>query len=245
MFMFGDIVSSDMGILCTQYTLRHKAEQTYTAYNISGRLEPEIEVQESMQPVVIDVECDVITEGVLDKLETIFGWLYNAGRGILIDERQPARYREAVVYGKIKTVMECDEMATIIIPFLCSALCYNTENEPIDCTTSGITITNSGTVYSEPIFRLYHKGKTGIVNLSVSSASSTQTIMLDLSNSEILYHYIILDARKQIAYYGDNNQSILANTAFPIPYLDVGENTISWDNDLFANVQVQKNERFI
>ena len=90
MFIFKDKTSDEMGIKCVQYTLRKKAGRTWNKQSIPGKPEPFIELENTFSPVTVEVECDVMNE---TSLGDIFGWL--DGKGILIDERYPDKYRIA------------------------------------------------------------------------------------------------------------------------------------------------------
>lgn len=245
MFAFGNKTSEDFGIHCTQYTLQKMAGRPYTSYNVLGKSEPEIEVQVHFQPVVIDVECDVIAKDVFEKLEEIKGWLFNSAQGVFIDERQPNRYRTAVVADEITVKMECDTYASLNIRFLCSALLYDIENDPVVIEESETSITNGGTIYSEPVYKLqllpYDEAAAGIVNFFVGS----NYIQLDLTDPEHYKHDIVLDAVRQIVYYADTKQEIMSSTFGLVPMLLIGSNFIYWDNPLISRIEITKNERYV
>lgn len=234
-----------MGLLCTQYSLRHKAERGYTFDSIPGKAEPEIWVEDNLQPVMINVDCVVMDA---TKLESIYGWLHNAGKGVLIDERHPDRYRTAVVFGKITPTQINDEIVELTIPFLCSALVYNVENEVETLTASGTVVTNNGTIYCEPVYTLYVGWSSSLteltINMQVSNASGTYPFSFTV-NEKTRSQPIVLDSTKQLIYTIGTKESLMSLSANRIPFLDVGENTITWDSNYLQMVEIKKNERFV
>ncbi len=228
-----------------QYTLQHGADRSYNEMNVGGKLEPILEVQEAMHPVAVTVECDVIGEDVLEQVERVKGWLFNAGKGILIDERQPDRYRTATAAGAIQVRMICDTMARLRVTFICSALLYAVDNNPVTVTESGEIVGNAGTVYSEPVYKLhmlpYSADSAGIVNFF----SGGNYITLDLTEAEHYNHVIVLDAVRQMVYYDDTKASIMPVTTGIVPQLAAGNSAISWDRDIINFVEIIKNERYV
>lgn len=245
MFAFAGKDSEEMGLLCTQYSLRHKAERGYTFDSIPGRAEPEIWVEDNLQPVLIEVDCVVMDAA---KLESIYAWLHNAGRGVLIDERHPDRYRTAVVCGKITPTQLNDEIVELSIPFLCSALVYNVENEAVTLTASGTVVTNNGTIYSEPVYTLYVGWSSSLtelpINMQVANASGTASFSFTV-NETTRQQPIVLDASKQLIYTMATKDSLMAVSSDRIPFLDTGDNTITWDSSYLQMMEIKKNERYI
>lgn len=243
MFAFAGKDSEEMGLMCTQYTLRHKAERGYTFDSIPGRAEPVFWVDDNMQPVLINVDCVVMD---VSRLESIYAWLHNAGKGVLIDERHPDRYRTAIVCGKITPVQVNDEIAELSIPFLCSAFAYNVDNEPIEITASGTEVVNNGTVYSDPLFIITPvENSSGRFQFWCNTENRQQYMDINLQMAHSR-HNIVLDADRQMVYYEDTKQMILHDTAYAIPKMDVGRNVIAWsDGAPIEKVTVIKNERFI
>lgn len=245
MFAFAGKDSEEMGLLCTQYSLRHKAERSYTFDSIPGRAEPDIQMEDTLQPVLINVDCVVMDA---TKLESIYGWLHNAGKGVLIDERHPDRYRTAVVCGKITPTQINDEIVELSIPFLCSALVYNVDNPVETLTASGTVVTNNGTIYCEPVYTLYVGWASSLtdltINMQVANASGTSSFSFTV-NEQTRSQPIVLDAAKQLIHTIGTRESLMSLSANRIPFLDVGENTITWDSSYLQRVDVKKNERYI
>lgn len=245
MFAFGDKSSDDFGLLCTQYTLQNSTGMSYDYTNILGKKEPEITYSETFQPVPIVVEGDIIADDVLDRVERIKGWLHSAGTGVLVDERQPNRYRTARVADAVEVTMLCNSMATLRIRFICSAFLYNVENEEISITENGRSILNGGTVESEPVYKLhllpYDASTAGKVNFFCGA----NYMEIDLTEPEHYNHVLVLDTVRQAVYYDDTKEDVTGITFGIVPPLPVGESVIYWDNPLIERVALTKNERFI
>lgn len=249
MFIFGNKTSEEMGIKCVQYTLRKKAKRMYNTYSIPGKPEPFIESENAFDPVTIEVECDIMEESYLD---AIFAWLN--GKGILIDERFPDKYRIAQVLERIDTIAVNDEIRTIRIPFLCSAFMYAVDNEPIYFQGYSANVNINGTYYSEPkyIFRPvsgseFAAGNDASYKLNVNGKEFSVDLIAEDWN-----HNIVLDSEKQLAYYEDTGEIILERTKGDIPYLDNEiTNEISWSssssatNNFVIGITIYKNERWL
>lgn len=224
MFIFGDKTSTEMGLQCVLYTLRNKAKFPYNTYNIPGRAEPIIEMSDYAEPVKVEVECDLMD---IAKIDEIYAWLH--GRGILIDELHPDKYRIAYSVESINPIMLNDQICTLNITFICSAFMYAVDNELSYGKLSSFTYTNNGTFYSEPIYEIavdpasensvYVYGY--IFELTVGNSDFDIT-----AEREDWHHTIVLDAGRQLAYYKDTGASILSRTTGTIPFFDVGKNSI-------------------
>lgn len=244
MFIFKDKTSDEMGLKCTQYTLRKKARRMYNQHTIPGRAEPLIEMVNTFDPVTIDVECDIMNETSLDD---IFGWLN--GKGILIDERYPEKYRIAQAPDRIDTVAVNDEIRTITIPFLCSAFMYSVDNEKIRIPSlsevpTGYDLEIKGTFYSEPKIIVEIADNVGTNMVTFRYGDGGMNINLTAADSG---KSIVIDGEKHLVYYEDTKEIILERTQGVFPLLDNEKpNKIVWyPSEPIKNVYVIKNERWL
>lgn len=106
---------------------------------------------------------------------------------------------------------------------------YLTDNPEI-LVTSGSIITNRGTRYSRPIFRIVG---TGDIKLNVNGEVFEVT---GLSENQ----QIIVDTSRYMTYSGNN--LFYTKTKGKYPFLASGNNIISWEGDI-SSVYVTKNER--
>lgn len=238
MFIFGNKTSDEMGLDVVQYTLRKKAGQNYQKISVPGRPSPFIDTDKTFDPVQINIEC-VLTENA--DVNSVFEWI--SGKGILIDERYPDKYRVGAVYDEIDTVAVNDEILSITIPFVCDPFMYAVENTPIEATSSPAYIPVSGTYYSEPIYELHFASGTEPQELTFSVNGQAVTINL---TAEHLQHPITLNAMSQKIYYSDTKYLILPDTTGLIPYLNYGgNNLVEWSPAIVEKVIITKNERWL
>lgn len=106
---------------------------------------------------------------------------------------------------------------------------YRTSNPEI-AVTSGSIVTNTGTRYSRPIFRITG---TGDIKLNVNGEVFE---INGLSDNQ----QVTIDSSRYITYSGNN--LFYAKTKGLYPFLAVGDNLISWEGNI-SSVNVTNNER--
>lgn len=106
---------------------------------------------------------------------------------------------------------------------------YLTDNPEISV-MSGSIVTNTGTRYSRPVFRIVG---TGDIKLNVNGAVFEVNGLTE--NQQV-----IIDSSRYITYSGNN--LFYAKTKGQYPFLAVGNNLISWEGNI-SSVNVTKNER--
>lgn len=251
MFIFGNKTSTEMGLNCVLYTLRNKPKFAYNTYTIPGKAEPFIEIEDNAEPVTVEVECDLMD---IANIDDIYAWLH--GKGLLIDQLHPDKYRIAYSVDSISPVMLNDEICTLIIKFLCSSFMYAVDNQPEtiehDQLGSG-TITNNGTYYSEPqIILTPDTSVSGTSSPYVSLGINSSFITLEMI-PEDFRHNIVFDAERQLVFYEDTGDIILERTRGTVPFLDVGKNTYQFmngsdgnnDQTVISTAKIYKNERWL
>lgn len=238
MFIFGNKTSDEMGLKVIQYTLRKKPSKNYETFAIPGNPNPVIYDNKTYNPIQIDIECD-LTESA--NIDAVFEWIN--GKGILIDDRHPDKYRIGSVYEQIDTIAVNDEIYTIVIPFLCDPFMYAVENTPIEATSSPAYIPVGGAYYSEPIYELHFASGTEPQEFTFSVNGQAITINL---TAEHLQHPITLNAISQKIYYSDTKYLILPDTTGLIPYLNYGgNNLVEWSPAIVEKIIITKNERWL
>ena len=95
---------------------------------------------------------------------------------------------------------------------------YNSGEHKKTFTTQPVTIINSGSIYSEPYFKINGSGN---INLLINNRTYKFTDIVD---------YIEVDSSLLIAYKDTINQGNKMSGDFPI--LDVGKNIISWTGNV-------------
>ena len=256
MFIFGDKTSTEMGLKCVLYTLRNKARFPYTTYHIPGRAEPIIEMSGNAEPVKVEVQCDLMD---IANIDAIYAWLH--GRGLLIDELHPDKYRIAYSVESINPVMLNDEICTLNITFICSAFMYAVDNEPVIFydMVKDANVENKGSYYSEPVyeFTLKPAAASAVADNFAFTLFVNGSHFIITAEKEDFNHTIVLDAGRQLAYYKDTGAIILNKTTGTIPFLDTGANNITfgyapkdqattpYGTSMVSETKIIKNERWL
>lgn len=115
------------------------------------------------------------------------------------------------------------------VNFMLAPFKYFTDNPEI-LVTSGSIVTNRGTRYSRPTFRIVG---TGDIKLNVNGEVFEVN---GLSENQ----QVIIDSSRYITYSGNN--LFYTKTKGKYPFLASGNNVISWDGNI-SSVHVTKNER--
>jgi predicted phage tail component-like protein len=181
--------------------------------------------------MTITVECSVKDDNNLANiLDSIKGWLLGSGESDLVFGFQKKRKYMAQVVNNIDFTQTYRVLGEFPIVFNCRPFKYEVENTLITLITPG-TITNIGTVFSEPIIKIYGTGKvTFIIN-----GKSVQL-------TEIIGSFI-LDSVLQDCYDSNlNNCNNQMAGAFPV--FDVGDNSISWSGSV-SSVEIAPNWRWL
>lgn len=117
----------------------------------------------------------------------------------------------------------------LTISFICSPYRYSTNNDPVEYTQPAVTITNHGSEYSQPIWKLYG---TGELTLTVNEDDENALVIPDVDG------YVIADAEKLICH----KDGTIVRCAGKIPFLNVGDNYIQTNA---TKIEVTKNERWL
>ena len=115
------------------------------------------------------------------------------------------------------------------ITFDCKPFKYSIDNPMLDLGDNH-TVVNSGNRYSRPIWTI--TGQSGETHFGVNGQTLT------IFN---LHGTLAIDCERMLAYY--ESEIANASTIGQFPFLNVGENSVYWDNDI-TRVTVQKNERW-
>lgn len=107
---------------------------------------------------------------------------------------------------------------------------YFAENSTISLGLNGGIVRNNGTRYSKPAFEIVGTGDISIM------VNGKKFEVKGLSNSQ----KIIIDTSKYITYSG--NELFHNRTVGQYPFLNVGDNVVSWDGNV-ENVRISLNER--
>lgn len=158
----------------------------------------------------------------------VYSWLNNENKqGALILSDDLQKFYKATC-SSVKVNYKTYNISSININFDCFPFRYAVDNQPIVLNESS-TINVDGNYYSEPKIKLYGSGN-GILTINNESIA----VWID--------EYLTLDTERLIAY--KDNTVALQQTIGNFPYLQVGENTISWSGGI-TSVEITKNERWL
>lgn len=180
--------------------------------------------------ITIAVECSIKGDIIQDKVDKIKEWLLSYEESDLIFSNQQEKRYIAQVVNTIDFTQVLRYISKFIIVFNCRPFKYAVDNNAITLVPPN-NINNPGSIYSEPIIKLYGAGD---VTLNINS----QVIKLKgISN------HVILDTVQQNCYNDtvDNLNNIMSGE---FSTLEVGENSISCTGDI-SKVEVTPNWRWL
>lgn len=186
--------------------------------------------ENTYEDISIAVECSIKDEVLPDKIDEIKEWLLAYGESDLIFSNQNNKKYIAQVVNAIDFTQVLKYISKFVIVFNCRPFKYESESTTIEMIAEG-RITNPGSIYSEPIIKIFGSGD---INVTINS----EIIKL----KEVTDH-IILDTVQQNCYNETiDNLNNKMNGEFP--KFEVGENNISWTGAV-SKVEVIPNWRWL
>lgn len=117
----------------------------------------------------------------------------------------------------------------LTISFICSPYRYSTDNEASEITQPSSVVKNSGSMFCQPIYKLYGDGE---LTLTVNEDEENRLVIPDVDD------YVIADAEKLLCH----KDGTIVRCAGKIPFLNVGDNYIRTNA---TKIEVTKNERWL
>lgn len=139
-------------------------------------------------------------------------------------------------YYKVKKVMGVNPnylgngKYRLELQFLCSPYKYSVENEKHEETSKTFTISNEGTIYSQPTYIVYGNGE-----IKIRAADDENTITVYNVNGKAT-----IDCERLVAY--DDNKNIMMTSGI-FPFLNAGNNNIVITGDV-SKVEYYTNSRW-
>ena len=224
------------GVRCTQYGI-HVSElppptipserATYT--NVPGRPGSltTLEGDDVYEDVVLTAQCFLSDP---TKIPAIAAWLKGSGK-VAFANRQGGFYHARVANQiSFEKILRGNPHRSFAVNFRCKPFWYQENVESVTLTASTSTVTNPGSVYSEPVITVYG---TGDITLMVGT---------DIVELEGVSGSITLDSELREAYSGTTGLNSAMSGEFPI--LKSGQNAISWTGDV-TKVEVKPNWRYL
>jgi predicted phage tail component-like protein len=219
---------TDYGIIIEKRPVIPKPQRNIQYFEVPGR-SGSLKVDEATySDIVIPIQCTFKDDNVANKADVIKTWL-NGGEGQLILSNQVDKYYLAHVSDQFDISQEWKVFGQFLANFRCQPFKYALINDAITMPVSG-TITNPGTVSSEPIVVVFGNGD---INLTINSASINLTGISD---------YIVIDSALKDAYKDTALQNSKMLGDFPV--LLPGDNTISWTGSV-SHTRITPNWRWL
>lgn len=164
------------------------------------------------------------------QIPAIAAWL--KGSGTVTFANRTGGYYKARIANQIpfEKVLRGNPHCAFSVNFRCFPFWYQEDAASITVNTSGIIVTNPGSVYAEPILTVYGSGD---ITLMVGS---TIVELEDISGS------ILLDCALKEAYLGNALMNDHMTGEFPV--LKPGANAVSWSGTV-TKVEIKPNWRFL
>lgn len=183
------------------------------------------------EDITIVVECGLKdTENLVERLDTIKAWLFNAEESDLIFSFGEDKKYIAQVVNAIDFTQVYKYTSSFPVIFNCQPFKYAVENEVITLNETGAAVYNPGSLESEPVITVYGSGD---IILSINGKSI---------NLNSISGNITIDSVIQDAYSGSSNLNNQMTGDFPV--FKVGANVISWSGSV-SYVVIKPNWRYL
>ena len=164
------------------------------------------------------------------QIPTIAAWL--KGKGTVTFANRTGGHYNARIANQIpfEKVLRGNPHCSFAVNFRCYPFWYQENVSDVTITTSGDTITNPGSVYSEPLITVYGSGN---ITLMVG------TTIVELTN---VSSSIVLDCALKEAYKGTTLMNDHMSGDFPV--LKPGLNAVSWSGNV-TRIVIKPNWRYL
>ena len=164
------------------------------------------------------------------QIPAIAAWL--KGKGTVTFANRTGGHYNARIANQIpfEKVLKGNPHCSFAVNFRCYPFWYQENVSDVTITTSGDTITNPGSVYSEPLITVYGSGN---ITLMIG------TTIVELTN---VSGSIVLDCALKEAYKGTTLMNDHMSGDFPV--LKPGLNAISWSGNV-TRIVIKPNWRYL
>ena len=164
------------------------------------------------------------------QIPAIAAWL--KGSGTVTFANRTGGYYKARIANQIpfEKVLRGNPHCSFAVNFRCYPFWYQENVSDVTITTSGETITNPGSVYSEPLITVYGSGN---ITLMIG------TTIVELTN---VSSSIVLDCALKEAYKGTTLMNDHMSGDFPV--LKPGLNAVSWSGNV-TRIVIKPNWRYL
>ena len=177
--------------------------------------------------MILSAECIISDTSRINEIAR-----YLTGSGTVTFANRPGGYYKARIVNQIsfEKILRGNPHRSFVVNFRCYPFFFAENVADITITVSGTTITNPGSVYSEPILTVYGSG-------DITLMVGTTVVELEgISGS------IVLDCALKEAYSGSTLMNGHMSGDFPV--LRPGTNAVSWTGAV-TRVVVRPNWRYL
>ena len=204
-------------------------QERSTQTNVPGRPGSltTLEGEDVYDDLMLTAECFISDPAQIQAIAT---WLKGSGT-VTFANRLGGHYNARIANQiPFEKVLKGNPHCTFAVNFRCFPFWYQDGVSDITITASGSTITNPGSVYSEPVITVYGSG--------------TITLMVGITIVELenISGNIVVDSVVQEAYKGQTLMNDHMSGDFPI--LRPGMNAISWNGNV-TKVVIKPNWRYL
>lgn len=221
MISINGIPAESVGLEVGRFSLRKRARQNYEVINIPGKLTPNIVPLSSYSPVSIAVPADLFDYSRIDE---VYKWL-GTGKAVLIDEREPDKYRVGYCFEEVTVDCYNEEMCSLAFNFVCEPFLYKVDEEPIKLAVGGNTVVKTAGINTAPVFKITPKVMDAPTQIQI--VVNEQYFQLVPPEYAVQNGFeITIDCGEKITYYTDQtdaNHIISSSTSGEYPLL-IGSN---------------------
>ena len=189
--------------------------------------ETQLEGDDVYDDMILTATCFIADPA---QIPAIAAWL--KGKGTVTFANRTGGHYNARIANQIpfEKVLRGNPHCSFAVNFRCYPFWYQENVSDVTITTSGDTVTNPGSVYSEPLITVYGSGN---ITLMVS------TTIVELTN---VSSSIVLDCALKEAYKGTTLMNDHMSGDFPV--LKPGLNAISWSGNV-TRIVIKPNWRYL
>lgn len=188
--------------------------------------------EKTYEDITIVVECGLKdTENLVERLDSIKAWLFNAGESDLIFSFGEDKKYIAQVVNAIDFTQVYKYTSSFPVIFNCQPFKYAVQNHLITLNVGGESIHNPGSLEGQPVIYVYGNGDI-VLNIS------DQTIEFNGVEGKIIINSEIQDC------YDDAMNNLNSKMTGEFPFLKTGENIITWTGNV-TKLEVLPNWRWL
>lgn len=221
-FIFNDISSDELGLIVTKTPVPPcQQELRDTIYIPGGNTIQAYNKIRQNTSIIIDT---TVVEPF--RLRDIYSKYQGAGKLILSNE--PDKYYRAVC-NPMSPKNIAMYMNNITFEFECEPFAYAVSNEPVEYTSQEVKLTNNGSYYSQPVYKLYGEG-----DLTLVVNNDTQNMLIVYGVDE----FAVIDTEKLLVH----KDGKFLKSKGKLPFLNIGDNIIQTNA---SKIEITKNERWL